>query len=112
MNPAQVPDGTTSKHPFECLNSAGEIVASVEAVKYRIVDKDNAVLKDWTLITPTVPSGIIVVDAEINRVRESRDNIRKISIVATHDGGKKKTGWIAYDLVDNPGIQTADDLSG
>ena len=108
----QVPDGTHSKHPFECRNSAGEVAASVEAVKYRIVDKDNAVLKDWTPILPPLPSGVIEVDGEINRIRESRNTIRKISIVATHDNGKKTTGWMAYELLDNPGIVTPEDLSG
>ncbi len=107
---AQVPDGTDSSHPYECQDENGVAVPSVEAIKYRVVDKNNADVLAWTPINPPVPSGTIEVPGEINRVRQNGDTIRKITIVAKHDGGKNKTGEIVYELTDFGGIQTTDDL--
>ena len=107
-----VPDGTDSEHPFECLDKDGNIVTSVEKIKYRVLAKNEEVLTDnWIDITPPVPSGTIKVPGELNRCRDTGDTKRTISIVATHNGGGKKTGYINYALDNNPGVKTATDLS-
>lgn len=107
---AIIPDGTDSEHEFVFLNKAGAVVPSAESAKYRIVDRDNAVLVDWTSIVPPEP-GSIKVPGEINRVRNSRDTVRKITIVVRHNGGENLTGEIRYDLNNYGGIQTPGDLS-
>jgi hypothetical protein len=107
---AIVPDGTDSEHEFKFLNKEGVAVALAESAKYRILDKDNAVVVAWTPIVPPAP-GSIKVPGESNRVREPRDTVRKITIVAKHNGGENLTGEIKYVLANYGGIQTAVDLS-
>ncbi len=81
-----------------------------ESAKYRVVDRNNDVIQDWTNISPPGP-GSIKVSGETNRVRFDKDTIRKITIVAHHNGGETITGEIKYALVDYGGIQAAGDLS-
>ena len=104
-----VPDGADSEHPFTFLGKDGNVVSMAEAAKYRIVDKNNAVVVDWTSIIPPQP-GSIKVTGKSNRVREPWDIVRKITIVAKHNGGEIMPGEIKYALADYGGIQTAEDL--
>lgn len=95
-----VNEGSTSYHPIVITDASGEIVTP-EALRYKLSDSLSTALVDWTTISAV--STLIEIQSTLNTIGVGGVK-RFLTIEATHDGGKKITSEIEYELIDLKGL--------
>lgn len=97
---ATVNEGSTSYHPIVITDASGEIVTP-EALRYKLSDSLSTSLVDWTVIS--AETTLIEIQSSLNIIAQGGKK-RFLTIEATHDGGKKITSEIEYELIDLKGL--------
>lgn len=95
-----VNEGSTSYHPIVITDASGEIITP-EALRYKLSDSLSAPLVDWTDILAA--STLVEIQSALNIIGQGGKK-RFLTIEATHNGGKKITSEIEYELIDLKGL--------
>ncbi len=99
-----VDEGKDSEHAYQLVGVDGVTpVASVEALKYRVIDGVD-VLIDWQVLSTSATTGTITIPGSINRVGVGNRKKRYLILFAVHDGGKHLPQVFEYEIKEQVGI--------